>query len=58
MFSEEQSERICEWKNMKVTHMITVLTTSINRHAANALMPTFSLGCNGMAMLYLSVQNG
>ena len=58
MFSEEKSERIREWKRTKAIPMITVLTTSIRRHAANELIPIFSLGCNGMATVYLSVQNG
>lgn len=49
MASEAKSERIGEWKNPKEKLTITVLPTRISRHAANALMPIFSLEGNGMA---------
>ena len=49
MASEAKSERIGEWNAPKETLMITVLPTRISRHAANALMPIFSLEDNGMA---------
>lgn len=49
MASEAKSERIGEWKIPKETPMIMVLPARISRHAANALMPIFSLEGNGMA---------
>ena len=49
MSSEAKNERIGEWKNPKETPMIMVLPARISRHAANALMPIFSLEGNGMA---------
>ncbi len=58
MLSDEKNERTGEWKKTRTRTMIAVLMVSIMIHAANELMPIFSLECNGMARLYLSVPNG